>query len=1028
MGNFMERRLNEKAPRCNFRQGAARGEDHYSCFKKLKERLLVKCSIQMLGVVAMLLTAAIASAQTTTATIYGRVTDPSSAAVPGATVVVTNEATNAKFNTSSQEQGDFTVNFVPVGKYTIAIDSMGFTPIRQTGIEVSAGQKLGLEYKLELGSVVDTITVSGGVPLVNTISPEQTESKSELEVRELPLKRRDWTGLINIGTGVTTQGAGVTMNGLPSAGFRLTVGGTDAEGDPEMPSLGMAQGFNQIKTVSLEAMAEVNVTKGIPSAEIANAMAGGINIITKSGTNEYHGSLFLNNQVEDLAARSQFASSKGPMVFNQFGGSIGGPIIKNKLFAFGAFEAYRERNAQTVTGFVPTKEFREQAVAAVPGYKPFLDLFPLPTGGTGEGDITSFYVDNRSSRADDNHAVVRADYLIRDDLSLSARYTRGRPNAVQPRIVEANDRSYGGVTESGTANLIFARPSWTSETRVGVNHNDVTRLDGLYSLGLAGIAGDLGFGMTGEKLARAGETISLEHIIGKSIGRHNLKAGALYMKRNVRRDNEEAAELTYSSLEDLLSNTPSRVQVTWGTKPFEIQSWQAGFFLQDDFRVSSRLTMNIGVRYDYYSVPTERDGRLFNYTNLGGARLDPDSIFKADRNNFSPRLGLVYKVDEQGKTVVRAGVGMFTNPHNAFGGIVDLVQNAADEPFRRVFSRGDVLANAVLRYPVVNADVLPLVKGQTVEPSYMLSENFPNPYSLQWMLGLQRQLSSTVVLETGYVANVGVKLNMLRDYNQVDRVTGERPYADYGQYRYIDASDRSSYQSWQSSLRKRFSHNVMANFHYTWSRTMSYGQGDIIGSDLLPQDNNNLAADWGPAPTDVGHRFASDFLYELPFARLSSSTSRLTRIALNGWQVSGLFAAQSGLPFTVTTPSSIAGQRIDYLGGDVYLPDWQSTLRYLNPATLSQVPVSSSSGAPVRGGTLGRNALRMPGYWNVDLALSKSMALTERIALQLRADMLNAFNHTVFSSVNTNITSSNFGMFTGTRGARIVQMNVRLTF
>lgn len=983
---------------------------------------------RVLALAALLAAATMAFGQTTTATIYGRVTDPSSLAVVGAPVVITNEDTNAKFSTVSQTEGDFTVNFVPVGKYTISIDAGGFKPIRQTGVAVSAGQKVSLDYKLELGAVVDAITVQGGAPLVNTVSVEQTEGKTELQLKELPLKRRDWTGLINLGTGLTTQGVGVSMNGLPSAGIRLTVDGTDAEGDPEMPSLGMAQSFNQIKTITLEAMAEVNVTKGIPSAEVANAMAGGINIITKGGTNEYHGTLFLNNQVEDLAARSQFASSKGPMVFNQFGGSFGGKIIRDRLFVFGAYEGYRERNAQTVTDNVPTASFRATAIAAVPAYKPFLDLFPLPTSSSAAGDITGFYAANRSSMAEDNHAVVRADYLIRNDLTLSARYTRGRPNSTTPRAVESNSRTYSGIAESGTANLIYARPSWTSETRVGVNHNDVSRLDGLFTQGLSGIVGALGFGTTGEKLARAGETISLEHVIAKTIGKHNIKVGALYMHRNVRRDNEECAELTYSTLDDFLSNTPSNVQVTWGTKPFEIRTWQAGFFVQDDFRITPRLTMNIGTRYDYYSVPTERDGRLFNYDSLGGARRPSDGIFNSDRNNFSPRLGLAYKLDEQGKTVLRAGAGIFTNPHNAFGGIVDLVQNAADEPFRHVFSRSDVLANSVLRFPVVNADVLSLVKGQVVQPSTLLSTNFPNPYSIQWSLGLQRQLTQTMVIESEYVANAGLKLNMLRDYNQVDRITGVRPNSEYGQYRYIDPSDRTSYQSWQTSLRKRLSHDFLVNAHYTWSHTLSYGQGDIIGSDLLPQDDNNLAAEWGPAPTDVRHRFSTDFVYELPFARFSKSTTRLARLGLRGWQLSGMFTAQSGTPFTVLTPSSISGQRIDYLGGDAYLSDSRSTLRYLNPASFSQVPISSLSGAPVRGGSLGRNALRMPGFWNIDMAVSKSLALTEKVSLQIRGDMMNAFNHTAFNGVNTTITSSNFGMFTSTRGARVVQLNARLTF
>jgi len=266
------------------------------------------------------------------------------------------------------------------------------------------------------------------------------------------------------------------MNGLPASAFRLTVDGTDAEGDPEIPSLGMYQNFNIIKTVSLEAISEVDVSKGIPSAEVANTMSGNVNIITKRGTNQFHGSLFLNNQIENLAARNQFAATKGPVVFNQFGGSFGGPIIRNKLFAFGVYEGYRQRAFRTISGNVPTAQFRERAIAAVPAYKPFFDLFPLPTTATAANAITAFHVTNGSNAAQDNHAVTRVDYQITNNMLLGGRYTRGRPSEVRPRITPANEQSFSGLSEAGTANLIYSRPTWSSESRVGYNFNDVLRL------------------------------------------------------------------------------------------------------------------------------------------------------------------------------------------------------------------------------------------------------------------------------------------------------------------------------------------------------------------------------------------------------------------------------------------------------------------------------------------------------------------------------------------------------------------------
>ena len=973
-----------------------------------------------------LLTTLLAHAQVTTATLYGRMVDPSGAAIPQAKILLTNQQTSAQASGTSNAQGEFTIPFLAGGAYSISLEAQGFKAQKQTGVVLSAGQRVAVEYRLELGNASEVVEVTSSAPLINTVSAEQREGKTQEQVRELPLSRRDWTNIIGLGTGITTQNTGVSMNGLPGTGFRLTVDGTDAEGDPEVPSLGMAQNFNPIRTVSLEAIAELDVTKGIPSAELANTLSGGINIITKSGTNDFHGSLFLNNQVENLAARPQFAATKGALVYNQFGASFGGPIIKNKLFFFGVYEGYRQRRALTITGQVPTAEFRARAIAAVPAYKPFFDLFPLPASAPA-GALTAFYVTNASNAGTDNHAVSRVDYRIKDSLMMSARYTRGRPQVENPRIATPNSQRFTGIAESGTMNFIYTRPTWSNETRFGVNHNEVSRVDGIYTLGLAGISGNLGFGTTGETLTRAGETVSWENVTAKTVGRHNLKMGGIFLLRRARRENVESPDIQYGNEADFLANIPSRVQVTFGVLPFLLKQLSYGGFVQDDFRVNRRLTLNLGLRYDYVTVPEERDNRLFNLSRQGtGPLLPRDSIYAADRNNFAPRLGFAYTADQSAKTVVRGGLGMFVQPRNLFTPI-DLVQNAVDEPFRRIFSRAEALQFPVLRYPVVNANVLPIVKGGPLAPSAAISENFPNAYSLQFQLGLQRQLTDTLMIETGYVGTRGLKLNMVRDVNQVDRITGLRAIPTLGQIRYYDGSDRSRYESWQTSLRKRMTQNFLYNMHFTWSKQLTFSDGDLVLNNLRPQDNNNLRVERGPGPTDVRRRFASDFLYELPWQRLGGQ-SALGRLALGGWQLSGIATAQSGAAFQIANPSSIPGQRADYVGGEVYRSNPNADLFFLNRAVFQEVPLVQASGAPSRPGTLGRNALRLPGFWNVDLGLAKNLKFTERYRLQIRADLLNSLNHTNFSAVDSNIRSANFGKFTGTRGARVIQLNARFTF
>jgi len=971
---------------------------------------------------------AVASAQVTTATIYGTVLDSSGAVVPQASISVVNEGTGARSAATSGSQGEFTVTFLPVGRYTVSVEARGFKIHKQTGLDLSAGVRLQLEIKLDVGNLTETVSVTADAPLLITTTAEQRNQLEAEEIRELPTARRDWTNLLRIGTGISTAGnGGLTLNGLPPASFRLTVDGTDAEGDPELPSLSMYQNFNFIKGVSLEAISEVNVAKGIASAEISNTMSGNVNLITRSGTNEFHGSLFLNNQTENYSARNQFLAAKAPIVFNQFGGSFGGRIIPNKLFFFGVYEGYREKAFRPINGNVPSAEFRNRMVAAVPGYKPYFDLFPLPNTPVAPGAVTGFFQGAGANTSVDDHAISRVDYHITSTNLLSVRYTRGRPFRDQPRVT-VNNRTFTGLTEVGTLSFTHIEPGWSNEFRFGYNRNDVQRLDNIFALGVPGIVGNLGFGDAGETLFKGGSTKSFENVFAKTRGRHSLKMGGIFNRRLAGRDNIETPEIRYATVDDMLANRPLQAQVTWGVNPFLIKNWGIGFFVQDDFRVNRRLMLNLGLRYDYMAVPEERDGRLFNRGGpFGFGALRPaDSAYDADRINFSPRFGFAYTADQSAKTVIRGGFGVFMNPHTLFGGPVELVRNAIDEPSRFIFTRVDI-DRLGLRYPITNAATLQFVRNPNAPWSNTsINTDFPNPYSMQWNLGVQREITRSLAIETAYVASRGVKLNLVRDQNQVDRVTGQR-LAGFAQFRYYDTSESSRYHSWQTSLRKRFSQDFLFNVHYTYANNMSYNDGDLLLPDQRPQDINNLRAELGPTPYDVRHRFVTDFLYELPFQRLSGMTGRGARLALGGWQISGILTANTGSAFNLSQPSSVPGSRPDYISGSPINDNYRDTLQYLNTSAFARVPVITASGATARPGTIGRNALRGPGSWTIDFGLAKNLDFTERWRFQFRVDMFNAFNHTNLGGVSTNIQAGNFGRLTSA-GARVIQLNGRLSF
>lgn len=963
-------------------------------------------------------------AQVNTATIYGTVTDPTGASVGQAKVTATNEQTGGTWTTVADAAGEFTLTFLPPGRYTVVIRAAGFKERRATGLEVAGGQQMRSRFPLELGELAESVTVTAETPLINTANAQQDYSVSNLRALELPSANRDWSTLLNLSPGLTVSGAAVAINGLPPDGFRFTVDGASGSGSGESESM---TSLGYLKAVSLEAIREVAVVSGIAPAETGPTMSGNVNVITKSGTNEFHGSLFENNRLEDFSARNQFLTRRAPLTFNQFGGSLGGPILRNKLFFFGVFEAYRSRAFALVGGNVPTKEFRDMVTAAQPAMKTFFETFPLPNSAYAPGAVTGYHQTASSSKEDSDHFSIRGDYHITDANLLSVRYTQDYPFQFTPRVSPANHRTFDVQTKKGVVSYIRSSAAWSAESRFGYNRFERVRLDHIYSLGISAITGNLGFSNSGELMENLGENYSLEEVVALQRGRHSIKFGGLFQEYKSGRNNETVPEFRFASVADLMANRPAQVTISFGVRPYTLYNWINGYFIQDDFRATDKLMVNFGVRYDHFSVPKEPSGRLFNRTGPFGMGpfTDPDSIYDANWLDFSPRLGFAYSLNP--KTVIRGGAGKFTSSHNHFGGPVELIQNAIDEPNRVIFTGAEALKLGIL-YPTTNAAVLPLVKGGAGPlAGTVISRHFPQPYSLQWTLGITRELPGGMSLESAYVGNHAVHANLVRRINQVDPRTGQRPFPAYSEYNYYDGSESVRYSAWQNTLRRRFAHGLHLGAAYAWTNTISYTNAANLGYPARASNTHNLRADKGPSPFDIRHSFSTDFVYELPLVKLSEAGSAAARLLLGGWQVSGIYSAKTGNPINVEQSTTHVSSRPDYLGGNPYRSDAQLTLQYLNTSAFARVPIGQG-GAPVRPGNLGRNALRAPGYWNLDLGLSKNFQFAERYRLQLRGDLLNALNHTSFSGISTGITAGNFGRFTSTRGARLVQLNARFTF
>jgi len=990
------------------------------------------------------------SAQVTTGTFYGIVTDSTSAVIPNANVTFLNEGTGLTNSLTTDERGEFAFNFVPVGFYTLRIAATGFKTLENKRREVTAGQNIRQSFTLTVGQVTEKVSVEATVPLVNTINAEQQQNISNREVTALPVARRTVSNLMSLGSGVVDMGQGqFSYNGLGMSSTNLTMDGIDASSNAQAPQAQFKDANNYIAIVSLEAVQEIQMSKGVFSAEYARSLGGSINVITKSGTNTWHGSAFNLFNSEELNGRLQFLTTKPGTTFNQFGGSLGGPIWKNRAFIFGAYEGYRERSASVLQNTMPTPSLRAAMISAVPAYKQVLDFFPLPNQPYAANAATGNYIAPGSVSAGDDHFDLRPDIRFSDRALLTMTFVHARPTQVTPRAVPVNAQLFTGVSNRVNLNFTYIfGPRWSSETRVGYNRNDRSRNDGFYLSGLDTSAPEttpgghripgidaLGFSVNGEynQVGRAPHR-SVDQKVSATIGRHSLKFGGLMFWDEFGNDNYAAPTVKYGNQADLLANIPNSIKVVFGTANGDGKGKLLGLFIQDDFRMKPSLTLNLGMRYDYFGHwvangpggkgapphiynPADMTLPNFQFTTFRPVE-DP---YDSDPLNFGPHLGFAYNPGGHGKTVVRGGFAtMFMGVNGEVG--KSAVSQAVDQPLQYNLSKTDA-QKLGLKYPLYNQDVLALVRGKTAGPSYpYIAVNMKASYAMTYTLTVERMLTSTLALETSAVGTRGVKLLNHNVYNSPDRVTGLPPNPNLGTIiDWFDNGDSSHYYGWQTTVRKRFSHGFMGNINHTWGKAISYNGGDI-GRTMWNAPEFNLRSNKGRAGADIRHNFNADFVYQVP----AWAGNRLAHTVLGGWQLSGIFSARTGTALQILQNNTLKNQRPDLIDpAHVYV---KKGMQYLNPAAFALVPVSKVSGATVRLGTLGNGAIDGPGLWNLDASVRKGFRAAEKYKLELRTDWLSAFNHTSLSGVDTKPESATFGMYTGTSGARRVQVGMRFDF
>jgi len=1023
--------------------------------------------IAIVVILILLATAPQSVAQRTTATFAGIVTDPSGAVLPGAQVEMINEGTAAVTQQLTSETGEFVFNFVPVGAYTLKIAMAGFRTFESKGIPLGAAQNVRRTYTLEIGNITDNVTVTGEAPLVNTLSPEQRFSIDTLEIKNLPMVNRNITNLLEVGSGLTRQEATLTgragarfrLNGLGGSAMTVTANGTDGNGSGLGTTISQYGGFNKIDVMSAEAVGEVQVVKGVIPAEYGSAMAGNMSLITKSGTNDWHGSLFHRYEGSVLSARNPILTREPNSVWNQFGGSVGGPIRKDKAFFFVAYEGYRQRTSIAVNSTFPTPLFRNTMLTAlpVPETKLFLDWFPVPNQPFASNALLGLWIGPGLRANNDDHVDWKVDHLIGGG-TLSVAFSGGHPFQSKETTNPLNPQLTNASLQRGSLNYVIGRGRWVSSSRFGYNRNHVTRIDKYWYVndpnhpvtvpGWRNI-GQIAFpGMTAlERENHETGTVpswSAEQQIALIRGTHSWKFGGILSLPGGALPNTTAPTTSFQTLDDVLRNEPSSVAFTSGRGPGRGRQVNFGFFAQDDWRVNRKLVLNLGLRYDRYGQYVAKawhqdlPAGLFNLEGLldpvnftWGPLRDPSKgAHNPDPMSLGPRFGFAYTADDRGDFVVRGGFGVNFQGYEMASPLTSTARTA-DLPASRTFTRAEAGARGI-KWPNYTEDVAKIILAETAgkpQVSNRWNPNLKPPYAYNYTLGIQRALTSSMVLETAFVGTRGVKFNLNRTYNRIDRVTAIRPNPTDIQGSYLDNSQQTNYNSWQTSLKQRFNDGLLFNIHYTWGKAMAYTGGDIApgymgDSTGSIEDFLNVKIERNPSTGDVTHNVVIDWVYQIPTLFRNSAVGRTI---LGGWQLSGIWKGATGVPIGVTQT-----------GGRPDIVDFKNAvnkeccsfgnLQYLNPAAFQQVPINRGSNLTIRRGYSSFAPLRGPGIINVDVSLGKSFALAEKKDIELKADILNLLNQTQYTTISTNMDALTFGRAVDVRSPRVIQLQLRLTF
>jgi len=1062
-----------------------------------------------------------AAAQETTGTIQGEVTDASGAVLPGATVVVKHVQTGRMQEIISNESGRYTASLLQPGTYEVFITLSGFNPVTYKGIELHVNDRLEVNGKLGIGGVSETVLVSSSTQFVQPTAAVQT-LMGPTQVQELPLNNRNFVQLATLVPGVSSDlgdevGVGLTstvsisVNGGRRNSVNWLVDGVS--------NVDVGSNITLLNTPTLESIQEFKIITSSYQAEWPRSGGGIVNVVTKSGTSKFAGAVYeffrndklnANSFFRNLSSDSKLNSAPPRLRYNNFGATIGGPLLPGRQKAFFFFSEEVRRIARepassastTATVVNPvwlTDPSNANYVAPAdrdPNAVKLLALYPAPNAVVG---TTPSFINSISNINNTRQEIVRVDYDLSNRYKLTGRYTHDLSETfepgglftgvVLPNVSATNTRVPGQVgaieLRGNWGNVLNELKYQFSANRIGTTDDPDNRntraalgisIPELFSENSAGRIPSLAVGgaISGYTTIQAFNIEYFNNAIVDNViyqvGNHSLKGGVVlaFEQKNENANNQSQGSFAFgigggrSAFQNFLTGnrdglcgaactyTEAEIDVT-----NHLQFNRYEMFAQDTWRMRPNVTVDYGVRYALYPGITDKNNILstFDSTRYAAARAptfgnvtggvlipgtgDPlnglivaglnspfgDTIYPTDKNNIQPRIGVSWSPRGNGSTIVRGAYGLYYD--QPLVGIFE--QNAFTNP---PYVNTLVLQNVSLSNPT--SGVTPTTTG--LRNLIATSVPFETPRTQQWNIGLQRQLYRTGAIDVSYVGARGDNLIQPVDINlpqpadvvALGAANLARPYRGYTTINNRQTTARSRYWGFLTQFRHEGGRAGTVTLNYTLSRNRATATNDRDAADL-PQNPLDLEAEYADARTDRRHIFTANYSYVIPFFR--DSTNGFLKAALADWQVSGITSIASGAPAAQVTNSINAnrrGIRANLVGNPNAGGD-NGNLFWINPAAF----------APTVDGQYGnstRAPFRLPGRNQTDLALSKNFTPWEK-RVQFRADFINAFNHTQFTTVNQAcnvslttcvVPGAAFGTLTAARAPREVQLSIKM--